>query len=294
MNKKSFLVLLLIFGFLTLGATSIHAQGPTEDDTVRISNVVVDANSSVVVDVVLKSSRNLSAVTVPIVFTKENGDTMNIDCDSIHWSDWVWNNPSQPLDYTGKDTGVNYVDSTKKQIDVFIYWTGFDEVLLAGSGTLFSIYFTTHEFWGGGVAKLDTFINVLPPEKKLELVDWAYISWTPVFIPGSIGPTWVKEVETGNSGLPEKFALNQNYPNPFNPTTVMRFALPEDSWVKVEVFNILGQKITTLVDEYLSAGYKETGWDGTDSRGNDVASGIYFYKINARNFTDIKKMVLLK
>ena len=53
-------------------------------------------------------------------------------------------------------------------------------------------------------------------------------------------------------------------------------------------------KITTLVDEHLTAGYKETGWDGTDSKGSDVASGIYFYKINAKNFTDIKKMVLLK
>ena len=171
---------------------------------------------------------------------------------------------------------------------------GGDDYLLPDSGTIFTIFFTTHEYWGESVAVLDTY-SVEFPSNALLLVDNLQQLWIPVFEPGYIRPpTWVKQVDVGNSDLPEKFALNQNYPNPYIPTTVIRFALPEDSWVRIEVFNILGQKITTLVDEYLTAGYKETGWDGTDSKRTDVASGIYFYKIKTKNFTDIKKMVLLK
>ena len=291
MYKKICLELFLIFSLLIWGAISAHAEITAEEDTVRIASVSVDANSSVVVDVELITTKNLAALTVPITFRTASGDTLNIDADSIVWSDWVMSNP--PDYYTRDDDTATYVDSVEKTVIVYAGWPGFDDHLAAGSGSIFTIYFTTHEFWGGGVAVLDTFSTQLP-SRELLIVDAFYVSSIPTFVPGSISPTWVKEIDTGNSGLPEKFALNQNYPNPFNSATVIRFALPQDSWVKVEVFNILGQKITTLVDEHLTAGYKETGWEGTDSKGNHVASGIYFFKINARNFTDIKKMVLLK
>jgi hypothetical protein len=292
MYKKSYLLLFLIFSFFIFGATSIHAQGtPTLDDTISLETATnIPANSAVTVDVILKTNRNVTALTVPVMFKSESGDTLNIDCDSIHWSDWVMGTP--PYLYT--DWSVPYVDSVEKTIIVYAMWLGGDNYLAPDSGTIFTVYFTTHEYWGESVAVLDTY-SVELPFKELLLMDDLLQGWIPVYEPGYIRPpTWVKEVDVGNSDLPEKFALNQNYPNPFNPTTVIRFALPEDSWVRVEVFNILGQKITTLVDEYLTAGYKETGWDGTDSKGTAVASGIYFYKINARNFTDIKKMVLLK
>ncbi len=94
--------------------------------------------------------------------------------------------------------------------------------------------------------------------------------------------------------LPTDFALSQNAPNPFNPTTTIDFALPKASNVKVEVFNILGQKVTTLVDEYLSAGFKRVDWDGTDATGRTVASGVYLYKMTAGDFSETKKMMLMK
>jgi len=95
-------------------------------------------------------------------------------------------------------------------------------------------------------------------------------------------------------GLPKVFALNQNYPNPFNPMTTIDFALPTASYVKMVVYNLLGQKIKTLVDEELTAGYKSVTWDGTTEGGSAAASGIYFYKIEAKNFTSTKKLMLLK
>jgi len=89
--------------------------------------------------------------------------------------------------------------------------------------------------------------------------------------------------------IPLSFALEQNYPNPFNPTTTIRYSLPEKSFVRLEIYNIAGQKIATLVDGEKNAGYYETKFDA-----NNFASGIYFYVLRAGKFTERKKMVLMK
>ncbi|MCC6962587.1 MAG: T9SS type A sorting domain-containing protein [candidate division Zixibacteria bacterium] len=100
--------------------------------------------------------------------------------------------------------------------------------------------------------------------------------------------------ESDSPVLPESFELGQNNPNPFNPSTSIDFALPKSANVKVEIFNILGQKVKTVVDEYLSAGYKKVTWDGTDNTGKTVASGVYLYRMTADDFTATKKMMLMK
>ena len=94
--------------------------------------------------------------------------------------------------------------------------------------------------------------------------------------------------------MPTSFSVSQNYPNPFNAGTVIRYSLPENSKVKIEIFNILGQKVRTLVDEYQTAGYKTIQWNGTNAGNQTVASGVYFYKINAGKFSEVKQMTLLK
>ena len=108
-----------------------------------------------------------------------------------------------------------------------------------------------------------------------------------IFLPET-GVREVGETETA----PEGFALLQNYPNPFNPITNIKFMLPEPAWVKVEIYNILGKKIVTLVDEKLSTGHKIVEWDGKDNQGNEVSTGIYFYRLRAGDFTQTRKMVL--
>ena len=109
-----------------------------------------------------------------------------------------------------------------------------------------------------------------------------------------VGTSDVREVVSEEKVLPEAFSLDQNYPNPFNPNTMIRFSLPKDCWVKLEVYNLLGQKVKTLVDQMLLAGTKEVVWDGKNQAGALVSSGIYFYRIQTKDFTDIKKMVLVK
>jgi hypothetical protein len=94
--------------------------------------------------------------------------------------------------------------------------------------------------------------------------------------------------------LPKDFSLSQNYPNPFNPTTTISYALPANAYVKLVVYNILGQKVKTLVDEEQTAGYRQVVWNGQNDRGGTVGSGIYFYRIQAGSFTKTAKMSLLK
>jgi hypothetical protein len=105
--------------------------------------------------------------------------------------------------------------------------------------------------------------------------------------------TDVKDLSEGRD-LPDHYFLSQNYPNPFNPETNIEFSLPKNCHVKLVIYDILGRKVKTLLDENLSAGQKLISWDGKDENGRDVASGIYFYMIKAGTFSDTKKLVLLR
>jgi hypothetical protein len=97
-----------------------------------------------------------------------------------------------------------------------------------------------------------------------------------------------------NKVIPTAFALHPNYPNPFNPTTNISFALPVDSKVSLKLYNVAGQLVRTLVNETMPAGNHTVTWDGNNSNGEKVASGIYFYKLNAGDFSKTMKMVMTK
>jgi flagellar hook assembly protein FlgD len=92
-----------------------------------------------------------------------------------------------------------------------------------------------------------------------------------------------------SSSLPNRVELSQNYPNPFNAKTSIEYALPSDSHVKIEIYNLLGQSIETLVEEDQSAGYHQVLWNA-----GDAPTGVYFYRIEAAGFTATKKMLLAK
>jgi hypothetical protein len=109
---------------------------------------------------------------------------------------------------------------------------------------------------------------------------------------GVTSPTDVEEIL--GAELPTTFSLFQNYPNPFNPSTVIEFTVPQRSHVVVEVYNLLGQRVVTLVDEPMSPGVYQTVWYGTDQSGSPVGSGIYFYRLKTDRFVATRKMLLLK
>jgi len=94
--------------------------------------------------------------------------------------------------------------------------------------------------------------------------------------------------------VPKSYVLHQNKPNPFNPATEIAFTLPIPSHVKLDVFNILGQKVTTLIDGYRPTGDHTVTWEGKDGNGAPAASGVYFYRMEAGDYIESKKMLLLK
>ncbi len=105
--------------------------------------------------------------------------------------------------------------------------------------------------------------------------------------PADVEQEWV-------DNLPSGYILKQNRPNPFNPYTKIEYFVPQDGYVRLEVFNLLGQKIRTLVDQEQKRGNYTTIWDGTDNKGGSVSSGVYIYRLSTQDFEKSNKMILLK
>ncbi|MBI4119082.1 MAG: T9SS type A sorting domain-containing protein [Parcubacteria group bacterium] len=97
-----------------------------------------------------------------------------------------------------------------------------------------------------------------------------------------------------STALPEKLELFQNYPNPFNPSTEIRFSLAGEGPVELAIYNMVGQKVRTLVSEPLAAGEHSVQWDAADDSGQAVSAGIYFYRISTPNGELVRKMLFLK
>ena len=132
-------------------------------------------------------------------------------------------------------------------------------------------------------------------QSNLTVDDWGSESSYTTFIINPMSKTAASE-ET--NVVPQSYTLLQNYPNPFNPETKIRYNLKQDSFVKLAVYNLLGQKVKILVDGFKQRGGHYAVWNGTDSADNFLPSGIYLYRIDIISdeilFTDIKKMILMK
>ena len=105
----------------------------------------------------------------------------------------------------------------------------------------------------------------------------------------------LEELNTkNNNALPEIFTLHQNYPNPFNPVTNLDYEIPEDAMVNITVFDMMGKVVRTLVNGQQSAGYKTLQWNATSNSGQSISAGLYIYTIQAGEFSQTRKMILLK
>jgi hypothetical protein len=142
----------------------------------------------------------------------------------------------------------------------------------------------TGDNWYTNVSYRGAFDPSLPRNQQW---DWGWANYDPQNTDYSNGvPTAVEDV---SGPLPESFDLGQNYPNPFNPTTVIRFSVPKSVMVELDVYNVLGQKVATVVNEHVQAGTHEASFDGSG-----LPSGVYFYRLVAGGSVETKKMVLMK
>ena len=100
--------------------------------------------------------------------------------------------------------------------------------------------------------------------------------------------------ETSSTNLPQRHTLEQNFPNPFNGSTAIRFTLGEAQYVELSVYNLSGQRVTTLVQSTESAGTHTIQWNGRDGRGHDLASGAFFYRLRADEWQETRRLLLLR
>jgi hypothetical protein len=210
-------------------------------------------------------------------------------CANCHGEIEEFNDVKAFYDYdrNGKIEGVQTeVQGLLNQLKAILPKDGTGEVV--GSGTLSNAdsaavagrFDYVAGIWNYRFVTADGSMGVHNTKYAVRLL-YKSLGWTPLF---------VKDVP----GTPTQYALEQNYPNPFNPTTVIRFSLPKEDHVKLEVYDITGSLVKTILNEAVRVGNKEVTWDGTNYAGAKVASGMYFYRLQAGTFVASHKMLLLK
>ena len=228
---------------------------------------------------------------------KTGGGSYKLALDEIwyliydEWGDLVaswepfnfWLLSKTSYSYSTVTQGIKFIyDTTISQNDDYYYWISND--------------YDNYKNYDGGK---DTCIDpksLLNPEVKYLFYIYLYdikdnFTYDSVWI---IYKTTKVEDEESLSAKPAEFFLSQNYPNPFNANTIIEFAIPKNSKVNLSIYNILGQKITTLLDEVKDPGFYKIIWNGNDQEGHVVATGVYFYKLQTDEFIESKKMILLR
>ncbi len=217
----------------------------------------------------LKNQKDLGGIAMALKFADPGDDVF---CDSFSFAD------TRLSSFAFKDV---IIDNDAKTILIFAVVLE-EDYIPSGEGALAKLKFS-------GEDSLEFETTNINRQEGISVVSSGAEE-----LPFEFDPVLVGIEEEGKTGLPSQFTLFQNHPNPFNPYTDIRYALPKGSYVNLVVYNILGQKVKTLVDKNQRGGFHTVRWDGKNQRGQQVGTGIYFYKIEAGSFTQTKKMLLLK
>jgi len=203
-------------------------------------------------------------------------------------------NPTQIINETSTDNGATWIDSGTNTYSDF------------SADCLPQTY--SWENWDGNPAERHFDYDVLSGGKISSTYDNSNLRCTKITSKEFVDNIWVNSTKTfyGYEGLdifletkseaaiPDKFVLAQNYPNPFNPNTNIEFSLSEETNVKLSVYDLTGKIIKEIVNTQMQIGNHNIVWDGTRTDGVKVGAGVYLYKLQTDNFSESKKMILLK
>ncbi len=191
-------------------------------------------------------------------FSYDNGSHGTFDVD--------WPDALKPL--TGAEAILKYKNAKNQNIAGIAYEGTFSTGTEEGKLIYLGVPFET----------------IYPEDRRVELMSKVFD-----FFEGKISA-----IEFSSKGVPKKFELEQNYPNPFNPVTTIKYQLPQAAAVELTVYNSLGQRVRTLVRQSQSAGRYQVRWDGRNDRGIQLPSGVYIYRLQAGDFTDSRRMLLIR
>lgn len=281
---KRTLTLAVLVAFL-VPALVLAAPDPGSPDKVSFGTANI-TDAKVVVPIIIHNDEPITAVDIPLKFGNAN-DGLVLDRVEIPEDSRVY----------GFDFKFSKIDNTAKTVLIGLVSSAFDlkADMAPGNEPVAYLHFTvTDERMDKITLELD---NSRAPQHTLMLIEnrpvdngREVIDFAPVFDKAS----GVIALNAASVNLPKEYALRGNYPNPFNAKTVISFALPQESKVTLDIYNILGQKVKTLVDGAMPAGYHNLEWNGTDYNGLGVSSGVYLYKLKADKFTRVNRMTLVK
>jgi hypothetical protein len=280
------LTIFALLAFVCISA-AVWATPPVYNGSIIVESKTVTAGNSFTVKLWLTGSDlDLTSLRIPLKF-----DNQYLTCTYIDFSGTLKDaGMEEYYRINGGNLEISYIPPVVNPLPV----------ISADSGLIATLYFTV----SGDAPDMTIMIDSIHEETVFDQFESTFHLWrrpevaevtgelafVPGFVPGAIEvqrPTGVGD--DGSDILPESFELYQNRPNPFNPTTIIAFALPEKAWVRLDVFNLLGQRVSTLADRQFEAGRHELAWNGSD-----VPSGVYFYRISAASKAITRKMLLLK
>ncbi|MCB2201361.1 T9SS type A sorting domain-containing protein [bacterium] len=251
---------------------------PPSLDSVWVDDASVEPGDVFSVDLYLYNERNVLDVTVSLDYGSDY-----IKIDSVRFAG------------TRGESAVDKIFSpfsSLHRLRVDLGWTE-GTPLAPGSGPIGTLYFTVDS------AVVDTSITIDTTSGQPNYITFTAASGgdqiTPIYSEGIVTirvPTDVGD-DLPNE-LPNSFALAQNYPNPFNPSTYIEFSLPTAGHTTIEVFNVLGRRVRTILDEQMPAGYHRVIFDGRSSSGEELSTGVYFYRLKTDEHVASKKMILMK
>lgn len=277
---------------LLVPAAALAASGPIATGSeLNLGEAQVAATGDLVrtvtVPLIFKNDPVIIAMDIPLSFGQPG--------DGIELTEVIY---SDRIDYF--DIKVTNIDNEEKTVVMGLIAMAMDPNtpdLESGDGPIAYLRFeiTDNTMESFTIAS----IVMEQPSHRLMAISHDWSSGNPEIVWQELDLSQEIVLAANVGALPSSYTLDQNYPNPFNAGTVIRFSVPQpenDGMVNVRlsIYNVLGQAVRTLVDEPLDPGFHDVSWDGTSDNGSNVASGIYFYRIQAGTFSHTKKMTLLK
>lgn len=270
-----------VFPRFVAGHISIPER-PATHDSLWVAPVTAAPGGTVVVDINLENEASLVGISIPLTYSSPA-----LTLDSV-----IFDGTRGIL--AGKSRQAQRLDDSLK---VLLTLEFFDTApLTAGKGPIARLKFTVADTAANQQIPIDTaaYLGIVTLAVTTTSAEGGF-TFVPQFAPGDITVDISTDVEDDTDpALPTEFALRQNYPNPFNPSTTIEFSLPHSAPVTLEVFNLLGQQVRTVLNETRSAGVHRITFDAVNDNGTALASGVYFYRLRAGSATLTRKMTLLK
>ena len=279
MKQITTILLALAVGVLCVSAAVAKDVG--NRDILRLTDVRSE-NGTFKVAVVVINDQELAALDIPIRFGQP-GDAITLE--NVEWASRVadWDFTHAAIDNENKTVILGLISElVNVRADA--------DMKTAAAGQSNKIADLVFRVEGGYEASFETFTTENPGH-ELTYIYNRYENGKPIV--ESFTPEFEVDASFQKETLPTEFALSQNFPNPFNPSTSFVLALPEASDYAVRIFNVAGQLVKTY-SGHADAGRLTITWDGDNQQGSKVASGVYFFRAEAKNFAQTRKMMMLK